>query len=190
MIGLFGGSFDPIHHGHLIVAQVALEALGLESLRFVPAREQPFKRGRHRSPPEHRAAMLSLAIAGNPAFALERSELERPAPSYTVHTLEELGRRDAAGQLVLLLGADAASELHAWHQAERIPQLARVVVFARPGASVPTSRVISRVIEVPSIDVSATEIRRRVQGRRSIRYWVPDAVAEYITRHQLYLDPE
>jgi nicotinate-nucleotide adenylyltransferase len=190
MIGLFGGSFDPIHHGHLIVAQVALEALGLESLRFVPAREQPFKRGRHRSPPEHRAAMLSLAIAGNPAFAVERSELERPAPSYTVHTLEELGRRDAATQLVLLLGADAASELHAWHQAERIPQLARVVVFARPGASVPTSRVISRVIEVPSIDVSATEIRRRVQRRRSIRYWVPDAVAEYITRHQLYLDPE
>jgi nicotinate-nucleotide adenylyltransferase len=134
--------------------------------------------------------MLSLAIAGNPAFALERSELERPAPSYTVHTLEELGRRDPATQLVLLLGADAASELPAWHQAERIPQLARVVVFARPGASVPASRVISRVIEVPSIDVSATEIRRRVQGRRSIRYWVPDAVAEYITRHQLYLDPE
>jgi nicotinate-nucleotide adenylyltransferase len=190
MIGLFGGSFDPIHHGHLIVAQVALETLGLDSLRFVPAKEQPFKQGRHRSAAEHRAAMLSLAIAGAPAFALERSELERPAPSYTVHTLEELRRRNPATELVLLLGADAASELHAWHEAGRIPELARVVVFARPGSPVPASPSISRVIQVPSIDVSATDIRRRVRERLPIRYWVPDGVAEYIARHQLYLDPE
>jgi nicotinate-nucleotide adenylyltransferase len=190
MIGLFGGSFDPIHHGHLIVAQVAVEALGLESLRFVPVREQPFKRGRHRSAPEHRAAMLSLATADSPGFAVERSELERPGPSYTVHTLEDLGRRQPGAEWVLLLGADAAAELPAWHQAERIPQLARVVVFARPGSPVPNSPTISRVIEVPSIAISATEIRRRVQQHRPIRYWVPDAVAEYIVRHQLYLDPE
>jgi nicotinate-nucleotide adenylyltransferase len=190
MIGLFGGSFDPVHHGHLIVAQVALEALGLTSLRFVPAREQPFKQGRHRSAPEHRAAMLSLAIAGSPAFGLERSELERPAPSYTVPTLEDLRRRHPDDELILLLGADAAVDLPAWHQAERVPQLARVVVFARPGSSVPASSTISRVIEVPSVDISATEIRRRVQQRRPIRYWVPDSVAEYIVRHRLYLDAE
>jgi len=190
MIGLFGGSFDPVHHGHLIVAQVAVEALGLDGLRFVPAREQPFKRGRHRSAPEHRAAMLSLAIAGSPTFAVERSELDRPSPSYTVQTLEQLRRHDSTTELVLLLGADAAAELPAWHQAERIPQLARVVVFARPGSTVPESPAISQVLEVPSIDISATEIRRRVQQRRPIRYWVPDVVAEYIVRHQLYLDPE
>jgi len=190
MIGLFGGSFDPVHHGHLIVAQVAVEVLGLESLRFVPAREQPFKRGKHRSGPEHRAAMLSLAIAGASTFAVERSELERPAPSYTVHTLEALRSSHPEAALVLLLGADAASELHAWHQAERIPQLARVVVFARPGASIPNSRYIAQVIEVPAVEVSATEIRRRVHQGRSIRYWVPDSVAEYIARHQLYLEPE
>lgn len=190
MIGLLGGSFDPVHHGHLIVAQVAVEALGLDSLRFVPVREQPFKRGQHRSAPEHRAAMLSLAIAGSPAFAMERSELERPGPSYSVHTLEDLHRRQPATDWVLLLGADAAADLPAWHQAERIPQLARVVVFARPGSTVPVSPTISQVIEVPSIDISATEIRRRVQRRQPIRYWVPDAVAEYIVRHQLYLDPE
>jgi nicotinate-nucleotide adenylyltransferase len=190
MIGVFGGSFDPVHHGHLIVAQVAVEALGLDSMRFVPAREQPFKRGRHRSTAEHRAAMLSLAIAGSPAFALERSELERPAPSYTVDTLEDLRRGHPAIELVLLLGADAAAELSAWHQAERIPQLARVIVFARPGSTVPDSPAISQVIEVPAIDISATEIRRRVHQRRPIRYWVPDEVAEYIVRHQLYLDPE
>lgn len=190
MIGLFGGSFDPIHHGHLIVAQVALEALGLESLRFVPAREQPFKLGQHRSAPEHRAAMLSLAIAGSPAFGLERSELERAGPSYTVPTLEALHRRHPHDALILLLGADAAADLHAWYQAERIPQLAQVVVFARPGSSVPATAAISRVIEVPAIDISATEIRRRVHQRRPIRYWVPDVVAEYIVQHRLYLDPE
>ncbi|HEX5575123.1 MAG TPA: adenylyltransferase/cytidyltransferase family protein, partial [Gemmatimonadales bacterium] len=86
MIGLFGGSFDPVHHGHLIVAQVAREALGLDAVWFIPAREQPFKQGRHRSSADHRAAMLDLAIAGTPGFELERFELNRPGPSYTVNT--------------------------------------------------------------------------------------------------------
>jgi nicotinate-nucleotide adenylyltransferase len=190
MIGLFGGSFDPVHHGHLIVAQVAAERLGLEALRFLPAREQPFKRGRHRTSPEHRTAMLSLAISSASGFALETTELDRAGPSYTVHTLEELRRREPQSEFVLLLGADAAAELPAWHEAERIPELARVVVFARPGSRVPSSAFISQVIEVPAIDISATEVRRRVCRGQSIRYWVPDAVAEYIARHRLYLDPE
>jgi nicotinate-nucleotide adenylyltransferase len=91
---------------------------------------------------------------------------------------------------VLLLGADAAAELSSWHEAQRIPQLARVVVFARPGSAIPANPLISQVIPVPALDISATEIRRRVGRGQSIRYWVPDAVAEYIARHQLYLDPE
>lgn len=190
MIGVFGGSFDPVHHGHLIVGQVASETLGLEGLQFVPAREQPFKRGQHRSSPEHRTAMLSLALAGRPGFGLDRSELDRPPPSYTVHTLDDLGRRHPRTALVLLLGADAAAELSSWHEAQRIPQLARVVVFARPGSAIPANPLISQVISVPALDISATEIRRRVGLGLSIRYWVPDAVAEYITRHQLYLDAE
>jgi nicotinate-nucleotide adenylyltransferase len=190
MIGVFGGSFDPVHHGHLIVGQVASEKLGLAGLRFVPAREQPFKQGRHRTSPEHRAAMLSLALSGTAGFALERSELDRPGPSYTVHTLQELHQRYPTSDLVLLLGADAAAELAVWHEADRIPQLARVVVFARPGAAVPSSPLIAQVIEVPAVDVSATEVRRRVSEGRSIRYWVPDAVAEYIARHRLYLDAD
>lgn len=190
MIGVFGGSFDPVHHGHLIVGQVASEILGLDGLNFVPAREQPFKRGRHRTSPDHRAAMLSLAIAGSPRFALDRSELDRPAPSYTVDTLEALGRRHPGSKLVLLLGADAAVELPAWHQAERIPELARVVVFGRPGSPVPSTRLVAQVIQVPALDISATEIRRRVSRGEPIRYWVPDPVAEYIERHRLYLDAE
>jgi nicotinate-nucleotide adenylyltransferase len=190
MIGVFGGSFDPVHHGHLIVGQVASETLGLESLQFVPAREQPFKRGQHRSSPEHRTAMLSLALTGYPNFGLERSELARPAPSYTIDTLDDLSRRHPRTALVLLLGADAAAELSLWHQAERLPQLARVVVFARAGSAVPANPLISQVIRVPAVDISATEIRRRVSQGLSVRYWVPDAVAEYIARHQLYLEAE
>lgn len=190
MIGLFGGSFDPVHHGHLIVAQVAAERLGLDSLRFLPAREQPFKRGRHGTSPEHRAAMLSVAVSDAPGFGVERIELDRPGPSYTVDTLEALRRREPQSEFALLLGADAATELPTWHEAERIPQLVRVVVFARPGSRVPASAFVSQVIEVPAIDISATEVRRRISRGQSIRYWVPDEVAEYIARHRLYLDPE
>jgi nicotinate-nucleotide adenylyltransferase len=190
MIGLFGGSFDPVHHGHLIVAQVARETLALEAVRFVPAREQPFKQGRHRSSPSDRAAMLSLAIAPTPGFELEPVELNRPGPSYTVNTLRALRERQPRGDFVLLLGADAAAELPAWREADRIPELARVVVFARPGASVPSFPAISEVIKVPGLDISATEVRRRVSRGQPINYWVPDSVAEYISRHRLYLDPE
>lgn len=187
MIGLFGGSFDPVHHGHLIVAQVAREQLGLDVLRFLPAREQPFKQGRHRSSAEHRAAMLSLAIAGAPGFALERIELDRAGPSFTAHTLQALRSREPGSEFVLLLGADAAGELPAWREAERIPELARIVMFARPGSTSPRSPWISQTIEVPAVDISATEVRRRVAQGQSIRYWVPDTVAEYVARHRLYL---
>jgi nicotinate-nucleotide adenylyltransferase len=190
MIGLFGGSFDPVHHGHLIVGQIAREKLGLEVLRFLPAREQPFKQGRHRASPEHRSAMLSLAVADMVGFAIEKTELDRAGPSYTVHTLEELRNREPGLDLVLLLGADAAAELPAWREARRIPELARVVVFARPGSKVSQAPGIAQTIEVPAIDISATEVRRRVARGLPVRYWVPDAVAEYIARHRLYLDPE
>ena len=190
MVGIFGGSFDPIHHGHLIVARVAMEQLGLEQLRFVPAREQPLKRGRHYTSAEHRAAMLALAIAGEPRFSLETIELSRPGPSYTIDTLQELHQREPENKLVLLLGSDAAAELPAWHKAERLPELARVVVFARPGAAVPTSPIVADVVQVPAIDISATRIRQRIRERRSVRYWVPDLVAEYISAHRLYLSEE
>jgi nicotinate-nucleotide adenylyltransferase len=189
MVGLFGGSFDPVHHGHLIVARVAAEALGLESLRFVPAREQPFKLGQHGASPAQRAAMLDLAVREAPGFGVERAELGRAGPSYTVDTLRTLHQREPGIRLALLVGADAANELEAWHQVEEIPSLATVVVFGRAGMPAPRSRFVARAIEVPAIEISATEIRRRVREGRSIRYWVPDAVAEYVTRHRLYLDP-
>ena len=189
-IGLLGGSFDPVHHGHLIAGRIAAEALGLDELRFVPAREQPFKQGQHGAPAADRAAMLDLAVAGAPGFAVERVELDRPGPSYTVDTLRTLRTRDPGAALTVLLGADAAAELDVWHRAEELPGLARIVVFGRPGAPMPATPLITGTVEVPALEISATEIRARVRAGRSIRYWVPDAVSEYIARHRLYLDPE
>ncbi len=190
MIGLLGGSYDPVHNGHLIVGQVAAEALGLDSLRFVPAREQPFKRGRHGAAAEDRAAMLSLALADSPGMVVEPIELSRPGPSYTVDTLRALRAREPEAEFTLLLGADAAADLPAWHEAAEVPRLVRVVVFARPGSTVPALAAISETVTVPALDISATGIRQRVREGRSIRHWVPDSVAEYVASHRLYLDPE
>jgi nicotinate-nucleotide adenylyltransferase len=187
---LFGGSFDPVHVGHLVVAEAAGEALGA-TVRFLPAREQPFKHAAHMATAEQRAGMLELAVAGNPRLGVERIELGLPAPSYTVRTLRALATRDpgrVGNRYTLLLGADAARDLGAWYEVEALPELADVVVFARPGAgaTLPRHPAIRRVVEVPAIDVSATMIRERVRQGRSIRYLVPEAVREYIALHGLY----
>lgn len=188
MVGLFGGSFDPIHHGHLIVARIAAETLGLDQLRFLPARAQPLKGGRHGADAAHRAAMVELAIAGEPGFALEPIELEREGLSYTVDTLRALRAREPDLDPVLLLGTDAAAELPRWKESEAVLELARVALFARAGGPVQDVPGIWRVVDVPALEISATEIRRRVAAGRSIRYWVPEAVADYVAAHGLYRD--
>jgi len=182
---LFGGSFDPVHLAHLIVAEAATDALGC-SVRFLPAREQPFKRTAHQATPEQRAEMLDLAVGDNPRLRVERVELGLPTPSYTVRTLRALGDREPGNRFTLLLGADAASDLAAWWEVEALPGLADIVVFARPGASVLRHPLIKRVIPVPMIDLSATQVRERVKQGLSIRYLVPDPVREYIGTHGLY----
>jgi nicotinate-nucleotide adenylyltransferase len=184
---LFGGSFDPIHLGHLLVAETAAETLNAR-VRMMPVREQPFKRAAHGASPVQRAEMLDLATAGNPRLGVERLELELPVPSYTVRTLRALAEREPGNRFTLLLGADAAHDLPAWFEAAALPELADVVVCARPGwpGTVPPDVGIRRVIEVPAVDISATDIRRRVAAGRSIRYLVPEVVREYIAAHGLY----
>lgn len=187
-VGLFGGSFDPIHHGHLIVAQSAVEALGLDELRFVPARQQPFKTGAHRASAGERAAMVAQAIGASPIFSVERSELEREGPSYTVDTLRALRAREPAAELVLLVGSDAAAGIPRWHEAAELGRLARIVAFGRGGVDMEALPPGIEFITVPAVEISSTAVRERVRRGQSIRYWVPDAVAEFIAAHGLYRD--
>lgn len=185
MDALFGGSFDPVHVGHLIVAEAAADALGAR-VRFLPAREQPFKQAAHVATPAQRVEMLELAVRGNPRLAVEPIELGLPAPSYTVVTLRALAQREPGNRFALLLGADAARDLPNWYEVEALPALADVVVFARPGSSLPRHRLVQRVMEVPAIEISATAVRARAARGLSIRYLVPDAVEAYIAAHGLY----
>ena len=188
VVGLFGGSFDPIHHGHLLVAQSAAETLGLSELRFVPAREQPFKAGGHTAGAEDRAAMVEQAIAGAPGLCLERAELDRPGPSYSVDTLRTLRAREPGTAFVLLVGSDAALGLPRWHEAPELSRLARIVAFGRAGSAHGALPPGIEFITVPAVEISSTAIRERVRRGQSIRYWVPDAVADFIATRGLYRD--
>lgn len=187
-VGLLGGSFDPIHAGHLLAARAALEGLGLDEVRFVPAREQPFKAGRHGAAAADRAAMVALAIAGEPRFRLEPLELSREGPSYTVDTLRTLRAREPATAFTLLVGADTIADLPKWREAAALPGLARVVGFARAGQAPPASPLLAATLEVPALEVSATLLRARAARGATLRTFVPDAVAAYIAARGLYVD--
>lgn len=186
MIGLFGGSFDPIHNGHLAAAQALLDQLHLSQIRFVVAREQPLKKA-HGASAADRARMVELALQGHPPFQLETLELEREGPSYTVDTLRTLRQREPGNEWVVLLGSDAARDLDRWKSADEVARLARVVVFGRADEMVPPSPLIAATATVPPVPVSATEIRERVRRGLSISHLVPPSVAEYIGKNRLYL---
>jgi nicotinate-nucleotide adenylyltransferase len=193
-IGILGGTFDPIHYGHLAIAEEARVALGFEQVLFVPAARQPLKRGEHAATPQQRLEMARLACADNPAFAVSPIEIERDGPSYTADTLEALASA-GLGALHFILGADAAGELHRWRSAARIIELAQIVVVSRPGVALDTTALdrslpgLNRrmaLLEGPNLEISSSELRQRIAARRPIRYQVPDAVLEYITAHMLY----
>jgi len=189
-VGVFGGSFDPVHHGHLIVAAEARRVLELSEVRFIPARLQPFKGAPHHAGVEDRVAMLRLALAGAPGLLLDDRECRRPGPSYTVDTLRELRAELPAAELLLLVGSDAARDFAQWREAAAIRQLATLVVLSRPGASAPADGLEAQVLRVPAIDISATQIRERVRAGESIHFLVPDAVARYIADRRLYQDED
>ena len=182
-LGLFGGSFDPVHHGHLLTARALLESGRVDQVRLVPAGEQPFKVGQHRAPAPDRAAMVALSLDGEPGLMVERLEVERAGPSYTVDTVRALQAALSGVELTVFVGADAAAEFPQWKDAEALRALVSVVVFRRPGAAVPPG---FDLVEVPQLDISSTDIRARIQAGRSIRYLVPERVADYIATHRLY----
>lgn len=185
-IGVFGGSFDPVHVGHLIVAEAAVDKLQLEKILFVPARVQPFKVGQHSASAEDRVAMLQLAIDENPRFYLDRREIERDGPSYTVDTLRELHSEMPQDELFLLVGADAAWDLPRWHDAASLSRYANLIVLSRPGFEIPDFEMISRAVDVPAISLSATHVRQSLTNGGSLRYLLPSAVVEYIESNGLY----
>jgi nicotinate-nucleotide adenylyltransferase len=179
-IGILGGSYDPIHHGHLIAAEALRETLALDEIRLVVAREQPLKSGQHAASPDDRASMVEIAVRGSPGLVADRSELARGGPSYTVDTVRAFHLRWPDAELVLLLGADAAEELPRWRELGTIRSLARLVIFTR-GSAAEADAVV-----VPRLDISSSLIRERVRAGRSIRFRVPDAVAANIARGRLY----
>jgi nicotinate-nucleotide adenylyltransferase len=187
-IGILGGTFDPPHLGHLIAAQDACAALELDRLIFVPAAEPPHKRDRAVTEARLRLDMLKAAVADNPSFELSTLELQRSGPSYTIATLRELHGRHPADSLYLLIGVDQVREFSTWREPEGILELAEVVMLARAGSeqSIEGADFVRQVVAVTRIDVSSTLIRSRVAAGQSIRYLVPDAVAEIIQREGLY----
>jgi nicotinate-nucleotide adenylyltransferase len=184
--GILGGSFDPVHHGHLIAADRAAEALGLDTVLFVPCNVQPLKPQGAVARVKDRCAMVRLAIQGHARFALETCEVERPPPSYTVDTLRLLRQRWPDERLVLIVGADAAAGLARWRAPDEVARLAEIAALTRPGAPDVSSAFVRHLVATPAIEISANDIRARCLTGKSIRYLVPDAVAQYIVRHGLY----
>lgn len=182
-IGIFGGTFDPVHVGHLAIARAALDCVPLHEVRFVPARRSPLKDRGPFASEEDRLAMLRLATAGEGRFTVSTIELERSGGSYTVDTLEQL---KADGELFLILGADAAAELDRWRDPARVAELATILVAARPGSADPRTGGRIVAFDAPCLDISSRELRARAARGRSLRYLVPDAALAHLERHGLY----
>ncbi len=198
-VGIFGGAFDPIHVGHLILAEQSREQGRLDEVWFVPTAHPPHKEEPALTRFEQRVEMLALAVAGNPAFRIDELEKERPGPSYTADTLAELRRRHPAHEFLLLIGSDTLLDLPHWYQPHRVLEIAGLLVMTRPGSAVPSVEQLRErlhlpertplrldVIETPLIDISSRGLRRRAAAGRSLRYFMPRAVECYIHEKRLY----
>jgi nicotinate-nucleotide adenylyltransferase len=194
-VGLFGGTFDPVHHGHLIAVAELRFALELDRVALIPNASPPHKPGLPLSPAEHRLAMLRLAIQGVPWLEIDPIEVERAGTSFTVDTLSELTNRHPATTFVFLMGEDSLRDLPTWREPERIVGLAELGVATRPGvvldledlyARIPSARGRVAVVEIPDVSIASRDLRRRVAEGRPITFQVPRPVERYLTDHRLY----
>jgi nicotinate-nucleotide adenylyltransferase len=195
-IGIFGGTFDPIHWGHLLLAEQCREQLSLDEVWFVPAGVPPHKLAAARTSGAHRRQMVEFAIAGHEQFRVCDLELQRPGPSFTVDTLRELHRRHPEHDWWLLIGADSLRDFPTWREPEQIVQLARIAAVNRGDQPPPdTAAFVSQfgdrlcVVTMPGVNLSASDLRRRVRSGRSIRFQTPRAVEVYIQQQHLYSEP-
>lgn len=197
-LGLFGGTFDPIHLGHLILAEQCREACRLDRVWFVVAGEPPHKRG-DRTPAHHRLEMVRIAIAGHPTFEVSEIETSRPGPHYSVDTLETIRRQRPNDELYFLIGADSLVDLPLWREPDRIARMATLVVVNRPGIEVadlsqvpdlgPGTQPV-QFATVPPIGIASSDLRQRFAEGRSVRYMIPRGVEAYIDAHGLYRNAE
>jgi nicotinate-nucleotide adenylyltransferase len=198
-IGIFGGTFDPVHFGHLLLAESCREQLRLDEVWFVPAAIPPHKREQHVTTPAARVEMLKLAIGGNEAFRVSEIELAREGVSYTVDTLTEIRRQQPSAELFLLIGADTLHDLPNWREPQQVCTLALPVAVCRPGSPEPTYDALATLVsaerlqqieahrvDMPPIGISSRDLRRRAAAGLSLRYQTPRAVEKYVETHGLY----
>ncbi len=188
-VGLFGGTFDPVHKAHVALAHAALRGLALDEVRWVPSGHS-WQKDHRATPAEHRVAMVRLAMAGEPCFMLDRIEIQRPGPSYTLDTVRELQAAEPGTEWVLIIGQDQYAGLHTWRDWPVLLGLVTLAVANRPGTTAqPHPDVLAhphRAVPLPMLDISATDIRQRVAAGADISQLVPPEVARYIETHALY----
>lgn len=196
-LGIFGGTFDPVHFGHLLLAETCRQELELTEVRLVPAGQPPHKSGSGITDGHIRADMLQLAISGYPEYSVDRREIRRAGASYTVDTLTEYRTEFPQARLYFLLGADSLRDIPGWRDPERISELATIVAVNRPGLPVPTPIQVRewvgdgladriQTLTMPGTDLSATDLRQRVRDGKSLRFMTPRAVEVFIQEHRIY----
>jgi nicotinate-nucleotide adenylyltransferase len=188
-VGIMGGTFDPIHHGHLVAASEVASLFGLDEVIFVPTGEPWQKSERQVSPAEHRYLMTVIATASNPRFWVSRVDIDRPGPTYTIDTIRDIADQRPGAELFFITGADALAQILSWKDAEDALKMARFIGVTRPGyelsdAHLPIDSVT--LIDVPAMAISSSDCRERVVAGRPVWYLVPDGVVQYINKHRLY----
>ena len=198
-VGIMGGTFDPIHNGHLVTAEAVRDTLALDEVLFIPSARPPHKLGRNITSPEHRLAMTVLATCFNPKFRVSSIEIIRKGPSYAVDTIDALKSEYKGGtEFYFILGADAALELATWHNAHQLIEKCYFIAATREGTDIDIEAVEAQFgdigrgrlqrVETPKIEISSTDIRDKIRRGHSIRYLVPDTVEAYIRKERLYYD--
>lgn len=184
-----GGTFDPIHHGHLVAASEAAQEFGLDEVVFVPTGSQPFKTGSKVAPAEHRYLMTVVATASNPSFTVSRVDIDRPGTTYTIDTLRDLTAERPEEDIFFITGADALSQILRWKDVDELFTLAHFIGVTRPGHALEPGGLPPEgvsLLEVPAMAISSTDCRARVGAGRPVWYLVPDGVVQYINKHRLY----
>ncbi|MHA7134086.1 nicotinate-nucleotide adenylyltransferase [Oerskovia turbata] len=188
-LGVMGGTFDPIHHGHLVAASEAAARFGLDEVIFVPTGKPSFKQHQKVTAPEHRYLMTVIATASNPRFTVSRVDIERPGLTYTVDTLRDLRAQRPGADLFFISGADAIEQMMTWKDADDLWKMAHFVAVSRPGHQLSVEGLppgVVSMLEIPALAISSTDCRQRAEAGQPVWYLVPDGVVQYIAKHGLY----